>query len=88
MLRFFRPGAPTTPGTPVQLSGIARNVDAALLEKLGANGAWAPSARLAPAPDGTFVVTVRPTRTSTYRLSADGVPGPALTLTVLAGTTG
>lgn len=88
VLRFARPGAPTTPGTTVQLSGIARDVEGAVLEKLGANGAWALSARLAPGPDGTFTVTVRPMRTSTYRLSADGLPGPALTLTVLAGTTG
>lgn len=88
ILRFARPGAPTTPGTPVQLSGIARDVGDAVLEKLGANGAWAPSARVVPGPDGTFRVTVRPKRTSTYRLSAEGLPGPALTLTVLSGTTG
>jgi stage II sporulation protein D len=88
VLRFARPGPPTTPGTPVQLSGIARDVEDAVLEKLGANGAWARSARLTPGPDGTFTVTVRPRRTSTYRLSAAGLPGPALTLTVVPGTTG
>ena len=88
VLRFARPGPPTTPGTPVQLGGIARDVEDAVLEKLGANGAWARSARLTPGPDGTFTVTVRPRRTSTYRLSAVGLPGPALTLTVVPGTTG
>ena len=88
VLRFARPGPPTTPGAPVQLSGIARDVEDAVLEKLGANGAWVRSARLTPAADGTFTVTVRPRRTSTYRLSAVGLPGPALTLTVVPGTTG
>jgi hypothetical protein len=72
----------------VQVSGIARDVEDAVLEKLGATGAWARSARLAPAADGTFAVTVRPRRTSTYRLSVAGLPGPAVTLTVVSGTTG
>ncbi len=88
VLRFARPGPPTSPGAPVQLGGIVRDVDGAVLEKLGAAGAWVRSARLTPAPDGTFTVTVRPTRTSTYRLAAGGLPGPALTLTVVPGTTG
>jgi stage II sporulation protein D len=88
VLRFVRPGGPTTPGTPVQLGGLARDVDDPVLEKLDANGTWVRSARLAPAPDGTFTVTVRPRRTSTYRLSAVGLPGPALTLTVVPGTAG
>lgn len=88
VLRFVRPGPSTVPGAPVRLSGIARDVDDAVLEKLGANGTWVRSARLAPAVDGVFAVTLRPKRTSTYRLSAAGLPGPALTLTVVPGTTG
>ena len=56
-----------------------------MLEKLGATGNWAPSAKVAPAGDGSFAVTVRPKVTATYRLSAGGLPGPALTVTVSAG---
>lgn len=88
VLRFARPGPPSASGAPVQVSGIARDVEDVVLEKLGATGTWARSARLAPAADGTFVVTVRPRWTSTYRLSAAGLPGPAVTLTVVSGTTG
>jgi len=88
VLRFARPGAPSAAGAPVTLSGIARDVEGAVLEKLGADGTWVRAARLRPAPDGTFTVTLRPKQTSTFRLSAAGLPGPALTLTVAPGTTG
>ena len=58
---------------------------APLLEKLGANGAWLPSVKVAPDEDGSFAVTVRPKITATYRLTAEGQAGPALTITVPAG---
>lgn len=88
VLRFARPGAPSAAGAPVTLGGIARDVEGAVLEKLAADGTWARVARLRPTLDGTFTVTLRPKQTSTFRLSASGLPGPALTLTVAAGTTG
>jgi hypothetical protein len=61
---------------------VARDVASPLLEKLGATGTWLPTVNLKPAPDGTFVATARPKLTTTYRLVADGVVGPALTITV------
>jgi stage II sporulation protein D len=88
VLQLRRPSAVTVAGTRVQLGGIARDVDGAVLEKLGPTGGWIPAARLTPAPDGSFTVSLRPAQTSTYRLSAAGLPGPALTLTVAPGTTG
>ena len=54
------------------MTGIAKDVEGAVLEKLGATGNWAPSAKVAPADDGSFAITVRPKVTATYRLSADG----------------
>ena len=77
--------APPPSGTAVVVSGLARDVEAPLLEKLGANGAWLPSVKVAPATDGSFAVTVRPKATATYRLTAEGQAGPALTITVPAG---
>jgi stage II sporulation protein D len=85
VLRVGPPPATPAAGAAVVVSGLARDVEAPLLEKLGANGAWLPSVKLAPGPDGSFAVTVRPRITSTYRLSADGEPGPALTIVVPAG---
>ena len=85
VLRVAPPPTATASGTPVAVSGLARDVDAPLLEKLGATGAWLPSVRVTPDPDGAFTVTVRPKATSTYRLTAEGQVGPALTITVPAG---
>jgi stage II sporulation protein D len=85
VLRVGRALATTAAGTPVVVSGLARDVDAPLLEKLVASGSWLPSVKVVPAEDGSFGVTVRPTATATYRLTAEGQVGPALTVTVAAG---
>lgn len=85
VLRVGPPPATTAAGKPVVVSGLARDVEAPALEKLTVTGAWVRSAKLAPAQDGTFAVTVRPTVTATYRLTADGQAGPALTITVPEG---
>ena len=86
VLRVARPPAATATGTPVVVSGLARDVQGPQLEKLGANGAWLPSIKVAPGADGSFVVTVRPKITATYRLTAEGQAGPALTITVPSGS--
>jgi hypothetical protein len=85
VLKVARPPAAATSGAPVVVSGLARDVSAPVLEKLGSAGAWLPSVKVAPATDGTFAVTVRPKATATYRLTADGQAGPALTISVPAG---
>ena len=85
VLRVARPPAAAAAGTPVVVSGLARDVQAPALEKRGTNGAWLPSVKVAPDQDGTFAVTVRPKVTATYRLTAEGQVGPALTITVPAG---
>lgn len=85
VLRVGRPTAATATGTPVVVTGLARDVDTPRLEKLGANGAWLPSVKVLPGIDGSFAVTVRPKETATYRLTAEGQPGPALTITVEPG---
>ena len=85
VLRVARPPASSPSGRPVVVSGLARDVQAPLLQKLAANGAWVPSVKVAPDDDGSFAVTVRPKATATYRLTADGQVGPALTITVPAG---
>jgi len=85
VLRVAPPPSTPAAGAPVVVTGIARDVEAPMLEKLGANGSWLPSVNLAPDSDGVFAVTVRPKTTSTYRLTADGEPGPALTIIVPAG---
>jgi stage II sporulation protein D len=85
VLRVARPPATSRAGRPVVVSGLARDVQAPQLQNLAANGAWVPSVKVAPDDDGSFAVTVRPKATATYRLTADGQVGPALTITVPAG---
>jgi stage II sporulation protein D len=85
VLRVGRPPTTSPAGKPVVVSGLARDVKAPLLQKLAANGSWVPSIKVAPDGDGSFAVTLRPKFTATYRLSADGQVGPALTITVPAG---
>ncbi|MSO95072.1 MAG: SpoIID/LytB domain-containing protein [Thermoleophilia bacterium] len=87
VLRIARPSASVAPGTPVVISGIARDVTAPVLEKLGVNGTWLASVNLKPEPGGTFSATVTPKLTATYRLVAEGVVGPALAVTVTAKAT-
>ena len=82
VLRVARPAPSPNPGMPVRVSGVARDVSAPLLERLGANGAWLPAVNLKPGPDGRFVATVRPRLTTTYRLVGDGVVGPAIIVAV------
>jgi len=84
VLRVARPTPSTRPGAPVLVSGVARDVATPVLEKLGSGGAWLPAVNLKPKTDSTFVATVRPKLTTTYRLVAEGVAGPALTVTVAA----
>jgi stage II sporulation protein D len=85
VLKVAPPPSVASAGTPVVVSGLARDVKTPVLEKLGANGSWLPSVKLDPATDGTFAVTVRPKATATYRLTAEGQPGPALTISVPSG---
>ncbi len=82
VLRVARPPAAMPAGSAVVVSGLARDVEGPLLEKLDASGMWLPSVKVVPADDGSFAVTVRPRETVTYRLTAEGQIGPALTITV------
>ncbi len=84
VMRVAPPPAAAAAGAPVVVSGLARDVQAPHLEKLGANGVWLPSVKVAPAQDGSFTVTVQPLTTATYRLTAEGQVGPAVTITVPA----
>jgi stage II sporulation protein D len=83
-LRFITPAAATTPGAALRLAGVARDAEHAALERRTADGTWTPVVRrLQVTAAGTFAAVVHPTETTTYRLSASGLPGPALTIPVV-----
>ena len=86
-LRFVTTPSPTTTGTPVLLAGLARDVQAAVLERRDLAGVWvAVVPGLAVKADGSFAAVVRPKQTTTYRLFASGLPGPELTIPVVAAS--
>ena len=68
----------------LRLTGVVRDLTDVVLEQQGPSGTWTTVKRLAPAADGTFVVKLRPAGTTVYRLSADGLGGPPLTVRVAA----
>ncbi len=82
-----REAAAAAPRGPVRLTGVARDATDAVLERLAPDGTWRRVRRLRVSATGTFAVVVRPMQTTTYRLTAAGLPGPALTIPVV-GTQG
>ena len=83
-LRLDPPAEPKGTSSVVQLTGVARQVDRATLERRTPDGTWVTAKRLSPAADGTFAVRLRASGTTVYRLSADGLAGPPLTVRVTA----
>jgi hypothetical protein len=83
-LRLDLPSRPKGASPVVQLTGVARQVEGATIERRTPGGAWVTAKRLSPAADGTFAVKLRASGTTVYRLSADGLAGPPLTVRVTA----
>jgi SpoIID/LytB domain protein len=84
VLRLDRPAVPRAPNGVLRLTGIARDLTDVALERQDQAGAWVTVKRLAPAADGTFAVKLRLEVTTVYRLAADGLGGPPLTVRVAA----
>ena len=76
------PAEPKGTSSVVQLTGVARQVERATLERRTPAGTWVTVKGLSPAADGTFAVKLRVSGTTVYRLSADGFAGPPLTVRV------
>lgn len=83
-LRLDPPAQPKGGSPTVQLTGVARQVERATIERRLPDGSWVTAKRLSPAADGTFAVKLPANGTTVYRLSADGVAGPPLTVRVTA----
>jgi stage II sporulation protein D len=67
-LSLVPPTEPVPYGQPAELQGSVHGVDGAALEQRAPGGAWTPGPELAPAPDGSFSVTVSPLAPTDYRL--------------------
>ncbi|HET8743291.1 MAG TPA: SpoIID/LytB domain-containing protein [Gaiella sp.] len=84
VLRLDPPDPATRPSAAVRLTGVARDVPDPRLERRTADGDWVAVARIAPTADGTFAVKIRAAATTAYRLTADGLAGPLVTLRIAA----
>ena len=96
VLSLARPARPAVYGSALQLSGVARGVNAPTLEQRVPGSPWQRGPRVRPAADGSFVVSVKPKVTTEYRLVGSYVRGgavratvaPALRLLAVAGRVG
>ncbi len=76
------PTGVVSPGTSVELSGVARGLLGVELDQRPLGGTWQLLQTLAPAPDGSFDVTVRPATTTDYRLANSTVAAAPVRVTV------
>jgi SpoIID/LytB domain protein len=84
VLRLDGPSAGARLAGVVRLTGLARDVTDAVLERRTEAGDWVQVARVAPTSDGAFALRVRVAATTSFRLSAGEVAGPALTVRIPA----
>lgn len=82
VLNLASPSAPVKSGAVLRLAGVARDVDGAIIERRGPGGIWTSAAKVSPDAAGNFTATLRPATTATYRLTAVGVGGLAVTVKV------
>lgn len=69
-------------GSSVTLQGIARGVASPLVELRSGSVFWTPGPAIAPAPDGSFALVVKPEQTTWVRLGSGAVRGAMLKLSV------
>jgi SpoIID/LytB domain protein len=71
-----------TAGSPIVLTGVARDVPTADIEQRLAGDRWVRVGEVKPDATGSFSFEVRPTKTRVYRLAASGVTGPPVLVRV------
>jgi stage II sporulation protein D len=79
-LRMQKGRALASGGKPVVLTGFVRSVARVWLEQQVNGGTWWTVRRLRPKADGRFTATVRPTRTTAYRLRTGSGAGAAISV--------
>ncbi|HVM17902.1 MAG TPA: SpoIID/LytB domain-containing protein [Gaiellaceae bacterium] len=68
-------------GRPLELRGIARELRSPVIQRRDAGG-WRQVARVRPRADGTFVVAVKPQPGAAFRVAAERVAGPEVSVAV------
>jgi stage II sporulation protein D len=82
-LSLSRPVGQIPPGAPQTITGKATQVQSPVLEqRVASGGAWQAGPALSVQPDGSFSVSVSPTETMLYRLSAGTIKSAVLRVVV------
>jgi stage II sporulation protein D len=87
VLSLDTPRANVSFGTPLALTGFVRGIGGVSVQEQTPAGSWRLAGRVRAAPDGRFVVHVRPQTTTTYRLAVDQLPGPSVPVVVAPSIT-
>jgi stage II sporulation protein D len=82
LLTLSRPYGPATYGSSVVVSGLAREVGDVSVEQRTTTPFWSPAPPVTVDGDGAFAFTVKPLRTTDFRLLAGTVKAPALRVPV------
>jgi stage II sporulation protein D len=82
VLRLDKPKGAVTPGTPVQLTGVARGPAAPMLTTSLDGSSWGKVRPVPRTATGVFTVDVAPKVTRRYRLEIDGAITPAVVVQV------
>ena len=83
VLRLDRPSGSLVFGSSVRLSGIGRGVAAPVLASSADGAVWAQTGLLAREANGLVSATVKPARTTRYRIEVEGAASPALLVPVI-----
>jgi stage II sporulation protein D len=82
VLRLDRPNGSVVFGSNVRLSGIIRRLASPTLETSADGSVWTPAGALVPEANGAVSVTVKPIRSSRYRIQVVGATSPVLLVQV------
>jgi hypothetical protein len=82
VLRLDRPAGSLVFGSSLELSGISRGLRAPFLATSPDGAVWARAGALSRAVGGDFAVTVKPVRTTRYRIEVEGATSPAMLVQV------
>lgn len=83
VLRLDRPSGSLVFGSSVRLSGISRGVASPVLASSADGAVWVQAGTLTREVDGSVSVTVKPVRTTRYRIEVEGATSPALLVQVI-----
>jgi len=82
VLRLDGPTRPLVFGSSVELSGISRGLASPFLAASPDGAVWATAGALSRAAGGAFAVTVKPVRTTRYRIEVEGATSSAMLVQV------